>query len=75
MTSTTTKPKSILGQKIREFRKERKLTQEQLAIKSGVSYTTLVKIENGAIKNPSFETVTLIAKGLEVTLETFVPKV
>ncbi|MBT4936805.1 helix-turn-helix domain-containing protein, partial [Candidatus Peregrinibacteria bacterium] len=29
-------------------------------------YTTLTKVENEAIKNPSFETVVAIAKGLEV---------
>jgi transcriptional regulator with XRE-family HTH domain len=67
--NTASKPKSALALKIRELRKQKKLTQEQLAIKAGVSYTTLTKMENGAIKNPSFETVVTIAKGLEVSLD------
>jgi transcriptional regulator with XRE-family HTH domain len=69
MTSTKSKSSTSLGQKIKALRKEKGLTQEQLAIKAGVSYTTLTKVENGAIKNPSFETVAAIAKGLEMSLD------
>jgi len=57
---------SLLGKRIKEIRKQKGFTQEQLAIKAGVAYTTLTKVENEAIKNPSFETVVAIAKGLEV---------
>ena len=70
MTSTKLKSSLSLGQKIKALRKEKGLTQEQLAIKAEVSYTTLTKVETGAIKNPSFETVAAIAKGLEITLDT-----
>lgn len=58
-----------LGKKIKELRKKKGLTQEELAIKGNVAYTTLTKVENDVIKNPSFETVAAIAKGLEVTLD------
>ncbi|MBU0667960.1 helix-turn-helix domain-containing protein [Patescibacteria group bacterium] len=58
-----------LGQRIKELRKQSCLTQEELAIRSGVSYTTLTKVENGGIKNPSFESVVAIAKGLSVSLD------
>lgn len=58
-----------LGKKIKELRKKKGLTQEELAIKSTVAYTTLTKVENDVIKNPSFETVAAIAKGLEITLD------
>lgn len=65
-----TSPKGAsLGKKIKELRKEKGLTQEELAIKSNVAYTTLTKVENDVIKNPSFETVAAIAKGLEITLD------
>ncbi len=57
---------SLLGRRIKEIRKQKGFTQEQLAIKAGVAYTTLTKVENEAIKNPSFKTVVAIAKGLEV---------
>ncbi len=63
-------PKSrTLGQKIKELRKQKGYTQEELAIKANVPYTTLTKVENEAVKNPSFETVAAIAKGLEVSLD------
>ncbi len=58
-----------LGQRIKALRKQRCLTQEELAIKAGVSYTTLIKVENEAIKNPSFESVIAIAEGLSVSLD------
>lgn len=60
---------ATLGQKIKQLRKAKELTQEQLAIQANVSYTTLTKVENEAIKNPSFEIVAAIAKALEVSLD------
>lgn len=60
---------TTLGQKIKKLRKDKGLTQEQLAIHANVSYTTLTKVENGAIKNPSFEIVASLAKALEVSLD------
>lgn len=69
MESKTPLKGATLGKKIKELRKEKGLTQEELAIKSSVAYTTLTKVENDVIKNPSFETVAAIAKGLEVTLD------
>ena len=57
---------SSLGKRIKEIRKQKGFTQEQLAIKASVAYTTLTKVENEAIKNPSFKTVVAIAKGLDV---------
>ncbi len=58
-----------LGQRIKILRKQRSLTQEGLAMQAGVSYTTLTKIENEAIKNPSFESIAAIAKGLSISLD------
>jgi len=58
-----------LGQRIKALRKQRCLTQEELAIRAGVSYTTLTKVENAVIKNPSFDSVVAIAKGLKVSLD------
>jgi transcriptional regulator with XRE-family HTH domain len=60
---------TTLGQKIKQLRKDKSLTQERLAIQANVSYTTLTKVENGAIKNPSFEIVASLAKALEISLD------
>ena len=40
-----------------EIRKQKGLTQEKLAIESGISYNTLIKLERNGIKNPKIETL------------------
>jgi len=57
--------KKLLGLRIRELRKIKKLTQEQLAEKIKIETPSLSNIENG--KNyPNSDTIEKIAKGLEV---------
>ena len=58
-----------IGQRIKEWRKIRELTQEGLARKADVPYTTLSKIESDVIKNPSIQTISKIADGLEVSID------
>ena len=58
-----------LGIKIKTFRQKAKLSQDELARKSDVAYTTLTKIETGVIKSPSVFVVEKIAKALEVPIE------
>ncbi len=59
--------KILLGLRIREIRKLKKLTQEQLAEKIGIEIPSLSNIENG--KNyPNSETIEKIAKGLDVEI-------
>ena len=74
MENKTSPQGATLGKKIKALRKEKGLTQEELAIKSSIAYTTLTKVENDVIKNPSFETVAAIASGLEVTLDELITK-
>jgi putative hydrolase of the HAD superfamily len=45
------------------------MTQQQLCERTGLSYSTLAKIERGAIKSPSVFTVSAIARELGSTLE------
>lgn len=58
-----------IGDKIKKFRNKQVLTQDELARKSDLPYTTLTKIETNVIKNPSIQTVMKIAKGLDITLD------
>ena len=51
---------------LREIRKYRNLTQEQLAEKSGVKQETISALELGKIKNPSYRIVVGLAKALKV---------
>ena len=60
-----------IGERIQEHRKARHLTQEQLAHLAQVSYTTLAKIESGAIKSPSIDKASQIASALGASLDDF----
>ena len=55
-----------------ELRKQNGWTQERLAIESGISYNTLIKLERNGIKNPKIETVIKLADALEVSLDELV---
>lgn len=53
-----------LGLRLQDARKVAGLTQQELCQKAGLSYSTLAKIERGAIKSPSIFTVQQIASVL-----------
>jgi transcriptional regulator with XRE-family HTH domain len=59
----------MLSQNIKKLRKQRKLSQEELAKKAGVTYSTLIKLESGVNKNPTIKTIQQIAAALEVSLD------
>lgn len=61
-----------IGEKIKAWRKKRDLTQDALAKKADIPYTTLAKIESDVIQNPSLQTITKIAEGLGVSLDELV---
>lgn len=57
-----------MGKRIRKIRKDRNLTQEQLAEKVGISPTFLSMVENGT-KTGSFDTYVNITIALDTTLD------
>jgi len=63
---------NTLGKKIKTLRVRLGLSQDNLARKANVPYTTLTKIETGVIKNPSVYVVAKIAKALEITMDELV---
>ncbi len=58
-----------LGKRLGQARRQAGLTQEELCKKTGLSYSTLAKIERGAIKSPSIFTVAAIAKATDSSFE------
>lgn len=54
-----------LGQRIRDLRNERHMSQEELAFKAGISPAHLGQIER-ALKNPTIDTVAKIAAALNI---------
>lgn len=55
----------LVGDRIKEIRKEKHLTQKELGEKLGVSYQMIAQYENGK-RNPKPETLKKIADALEV---------
>ena len=59
----------MLAENIKRYRMERDLSQEQLAQKAGITYSTLAKLESGANQNPTVRTLQQVAGALGVTLD------
>ena len=55
------------GEKVKQLRLARNLSQEGLAFKAGVHRTYLGSIERGE-RNPSLKNIAAIAKALNITL-------
>lgn len=56
-----------LGQRIRDLRNERRMSQEELSFKAGISPAHLGQIER-ATKNPTIDTVAKIAAALTIPI-------
>lgn len=65
----STPDEKVLGQRLQLARRRAHLTQQELCQKAGLSYSTLAKIERGAIKSPSVFTVAAIAEATGTTIE------
>lgn len=57
-----------LGKSLQRARQKAGITQQELCHRAGLSYSTLAKIERGAIKSPSVFTIQRIAQALGVDL-------
>lgn len=60
---------SKLGEKIKKLRKNYRMTIKDLSDKSGVGKSTISEIETGKVKNPKSETLSKLAKALNVTVD------
>lgn len=58
-----------MGYKLRKVREEKRLTQDELAKKSGVSRQTIIAIETDESYNPTFNTLVKLADALETTVD------
>jgi putative hydrolase of the HAD superfamily len=61
-----------LGKQLQRARQQAGLTQQSMCQQAGLSYSTLAKIERGAIKSPSIFTIKQIADVLEMSLDQLV---
>lgn len=58
-----------MGYKLKECREDKRMTQEELAKKSGVSRPTIVAIENGKTGDVKLSTLQKLAEALDSTVE------
>lgn len=58
-----------MGYKIKEVREAKKLTQEELAEKSGVSRGTISALENGTVRTTTTKTLIRLAQALDTSVD------
>ena len=63
---------SNIASNLKEIRGERGYSLEKVARLSDLSLNTVVKVENGTNQNPTIETLTKIAKALEVGVDNLI---
>jgi putative transcriptional regulator len=61
-----------LASNIKKYRQKAGLSQDQLARKAGIPYSTFLKIESGYTPNPSVLAVVSIADALGVSIDELV---
>lgn len=65
----------MVNNNLAEVRKDKWLTQEELAEKSGISRVTIANIERGAVTNLKISTMLSLANALDSTVEEiFLPR-
>ncbi|NQT23541.1 MAG: helix-turn-helix transcriptional regulator [Candidatus Omnitrophica bacterium] len=62
----------MLSKRVKDFRKKAGWSQQKLAEKAGLSYNAITKIEQGAAKQPTIQTMIKIADALGISLDTLV---
>ena len=55
--------------RIKEFREEKHVTQQELSLKSGVSRNLIARLETGELKSTSTDTLFKLANALNVKVE------
>jgi len=58
-----------IADNLKKLRAKKGLSLEKIARLADLSLNTIVKVENGINKNPTIETLTKIAKALEVGVD------
>ena len=58
-----------ISENIKKLRTKLGLTQDDLAKKADIKYTTLMKVESGTVNKPSVQTMAKIAKALDSSIE------
>lgn len=60
---------ATIGENLKRLRIKQGITQHGLSKKSGITYSTLAKIEGDFVKKPGVQMIASIAKALNVSME------
>jgi len=66
---SNTNPQSKIGKNIKRIRQEKGISQDRLSKLADLSLNTIVTVESGVNPNPTIETLTKIAKALEIRVD------
>ena len=66
--------KSTISDNIKKYRAKLGISQDKLSKLADVTYNTIIKIESGANTNPTIDTLTKIAKALNVSVDNLIKK-
>jgi transcriptional regulator with XRE-family HTH domain len=58
------------GERLRQLRKEKNLTQKELALKAGLSTSQIARIETGKL-NTTISTLVIISRAIDIELVVF----
>ena len=62
----------MLAKRVKEYRKQKGWTKQKLAEKTGLSFNTITKIEQGICDSPTLKTLLKLADALRVGLDQLV---
>ena len=65
---------SNIQDNIKKYRNKLGISQDRLSKLADVTYNTIIKIESGANINPTIDTLTKIAKALNVSVDNLIKK-
>ena len=60
---------STISENIKKARNKKGVSQDRLSKMADVAYNTIIKIESGTIQNPTINTLSKIAKALEIGID------
>jgi transcriptional regulator with XRE-family HTH domain len=59
----------MLSKRLKELRKKRDWTQQELAQKANLSFNAITKIEQGAAKHPTLKTLLKLSEAFQIGLD------
>ena len=62
----------MISKRLKELRKERNWTQQELAQKADLSFNAVTKIEQGAAKHPTLKTLLKLSEAFGIGLDELV---